>query len=101
MVERYIPNGEPLTEREHEIIINLAEEAVEVAHAAMKLLRFGKEDTNQNTGASNSYVLGLEIGNLVTMLELVAKEPLVIEADIDEGKAQKLKRLAKFTRHLP
>lgn len=99
--ERYVPNGTPLTEREHEIILNLAEEALEVSHAAMKLLRFGKEDIQPDSGASNSYMLGLEIGNLLTMLELAAKEPLVVEADVLEGQAQKLKRLAKFTRYLP
>lgn len=99
--KRYVPNGTPLSAREREIITHLAEEALEVAHAAMKLLRFGKEDTNPSTGASNSYVLGLEVGNLWTMVDLAAQSPLIIEADVTEGRSQKFERLKIYSRYLP
>lgn len=47
-----------------------AREAAEVIKNATKLLRFGNEATNPLTGASNSYELGMEIGNLGAMVDL-------------------------------
>lgn len=98
---RYEPKGEPLTPAEIEVLNNLQEEAAEVIKAASKLLRFGKEDIDPKTGGSNTYYLGLEIGNLVTMINLVGHRKLVLEADVEQGKADKLSNLSRFSRYLP
>lgn len=93
--------GEPLTEPQREVLENLIEEAAEVIKNATKLLRFGNEATNPLTGASNSYELGMEIGNLGAMVDLAIKYKLVIETDINTGMEQKSEKLSKWSRTLP
>lgn len=99
--ERYTSTGTPLTPREFEIVEQLAEEATEVAHAALKMLRYGKEDTNPHNGASVNYTLAKEVGNFAKIMDLAFDENLILKSDVQVGYVEKEERLRKYTQHLP
>lgn len=96
MSERYRPAGKPLTPYERELLTILAEEANEVAIAAIKLIRFGRESRPPERTTSNTTELGLEIGDLEWMITLASVEGLANEPDIKAGMARKRERLAYF-----
>jgi len=91
----YKPNGIPLTDYERELLTILAEEAAEVIQAATKLIRFGKEN-HPDTGKSNSEMLGLELGDLIYVADLVIDADLTQMRAIDDGRQRKLERLAHY-----
>lgn len=98
----YIPNGTPCSELEKEVLTILMEECCEVAVAASKLIRFGKEnrpDDGPQAGIANSVVLGREMGDLMCMLDRVAQIKLIDEKDWCDGYGAKLERLRKFMQH--
>jgi len=97
---RYVPNGTPLTPHEREILTILMEEACEVAIAASKLIRFGKEN-RPDSGVSNCRELGLEIGDLQHMVARARVLDMVRDADIHEGQVRKRERLAKYLQTEP
>lgn len=87
-----------LTEYEKELLIILMEECAEVIQTASKLLRFGYGNTNPANGVKNYRELGLEIGDLNSMIRCAMLAPLVFADDIEEGEARKMERLAKYMR---
>lgn len=102
LTKRYVSKGEPLNPQQLEILHNLIEEASEVIHAASKILRFGNEDTSPVSGASNTYELGLELGQLQFMIELItSSKGFVVSQDLDVGREQKFKNLAVYSEYLP
>lgn len=96
--EPYAFTGEPLTPYEAELLQILAEECNEVAIAASKLLRFGREK-NPTTGVSNIRDLGLETGDLQMVFARVLAADILRNADVVEGMERKEKRLAIYMRH--
>lgn len=92
---RYQPNGIPLTDYERELLVILMEECGEVIQAASKLIRFGKEN-RPDTGFSNSFVLGAEIGDLERVILMVIENDIVTLTSIEEGRQRKRERLAQF-----
>jgi hypothetical protein len=94
-MNRYKPNGTPLTDHERELLVILMEECAEVTQAASKLLRFGKEN-RPDSGVSNSAVLGLEIGDLQEMILMATNAGLVDRRDVGDGVQRKRERLAHF-----
>lgn len=100
-MSRYEPRGIPLTEVEAEVIDHLIEECAEVIHAASKVKRFGRENPHPELGISSTYALGLEVGDLISMVNLLAKYKLVEQSDVKDGEARKLERLARYSRLLP
>ncbi len=102
LIKRYKPLGEPLNPQQLEILHNLIEEAGEVVKAGCKILRFGNEDTSPISGASNTYELGVELGQLRAMIDLVtSSKGFVVPQDLDVGSEQKLKQLAVYSQYLP
>jgi len=95
MNERYKPNGTPLTDYEREMLVILMEECAEVIQAASKLIRFGKEN-RPDSGVSNTYALGAEIGDLTYMVELAVDAGVVRSTSIEEGRFRKRERLALY-----
>lgn len=93
---RYVPNGTPLTPHEAEILHCLQEECAEVIQAASKLLRFGKENRPDDTGAANTYVLAVEMGEVLCMLEMAAEIGLVDHKTVDANSMLKRQRLKYF-----
>lgn len=96
MSQRYHPSGKPLTPYERELLTILVEECNEVAIAASKMIRFGRDDHPPDNATPNTQQLGLEIGDLEWMVTLAALEGLVSERDISAGIARKREKLAYY-----
>jgi hypothetical protein len=95
-MERYQPNGTPLTDYEREALVILMEECAEVIQAASKLIRFGKEN-RPDTGEANSVVLAHEIGDLEATCTMVVNNTDMLHlTDIYNGRERKRSRLAHF-----
>lgn len=91
---RYKPSGIPLTEHEREVLVILMEECAEVALAASKLVRFGRE-TYPGYG-ENTAVLSTEFGELMCLVEMAQKLALMRGPEIHNGKLGKYERLKFF-----
>jgi hypothetical protein len=103
MIEKFTPkDGRPLDPYEREVLTILQEEAAEVIQAASKLLRFGEGVTNPVTGVTNTKELGLEIGDLRLMLQVLYESTEIVDPlDIGLGMRRKRERLAKFLQTTP
>lgn len=88
------------TPYEREMLLNTIEECAEVSQRVTKLLRFGALEAQ--TGHPNNTVrLGLEIGNLVEMIDVICKLGLVTADDIEIGRQEKRAKLPIYTRETP
>jgi len=74
-------------------LVHLFEEASEVIHMTSKIIRFGLKDRKKGQELSNQQRMGREIGNLLTMVELLVMAGDVLPADIEEGMRQKVEKL--------
>jgi len=93
---RFISPSPPPTEREREVAEVIAEEAAEVIQRATKLLRFGVHEVQPGQPYDNAWRLGLEIGDLVEIVELAVAEGLVQRDAIAAGRSRKRRQLATF-----
>lgn len=98
--ERYRPNGTPLTDHEREILGILQEECAEVIVAASKLIRFGKEN-RPDGGVPNTEELGLEVGDLLHMMERASRLGLLPGGAVAAGKMRKAERLRHYLQTEP
>lgn len=98
MVERYIAQSKPLTPYENELLTILIEECAEVAQAATKIMRFGRQERYPG-GLDNITKLGLEIGDLERMIELTKDAQFVKTRDVVEGQSRKAERLEQYMQH--
>jgi hypothetical protein len=94
-MNRYKPNGTPLSDYERELLVILMEECAEVTQAASKLLRFGKEN-HPDSGLSNSLVLATEVGDLEAIMSMIEEAHLVDRETVGNAAMQKRVRLAHF-----
>jgi len=107
--DRFISPAGPATAREREITEIVVEECAEIVLCAefirqapkviqrgTKLLRFGPEEIQPGQPHSNAYRLGLEIGDLLEIVDMAVREGLVSQEAIDAGRANKKRQLAKF-----
>lgn len=99
MIERYKPTGTPLTPYEDELLVNLVEECSEVIQAATKLLRFGKE--SYKGYGDNQERLGLEIGDVQTVLNKCLEIGLISPEVLLTGQARKEERLQRYMQNDP
>lgn len=102
MVEKYHPNHlAPITDYEREILTILQEEAAEVIMGISKILRFGKEDVNPSTGKTNTLELGLEVGDLMHMIDLVRGQGIIKFEDLVAGEKRKRCKLQIYLQSTP
>lgn len=94
-MDRYKPNGTPLTDYERELLVILMEECAEVTQAASKLIRFGKEN-HPDTGLCNTMVLETEIGDLGAIASMVEKAGLTSRYAVTVAAERKRAKLAHF-----
>ena len=88
---------EPLpTPRERELLVILIEECAEVQHRATKLLRFGRNEVQEGQPYSNMARLSQEVGDLVTMLDLLANVHLLDPEIVRIQMTEKTRKLAKY-----
>lgn len=96
MTGRYV-SAHPLpTDHEREILIILIEECGEVIQAATKLLRFGAQDGYPGSMSTNSQSLGMEIGELLHMVEMAETAGLIHEDSYKLGKRRKRDKVARY-----
>lgn len=89
------------TAREREILVILIEECAEVQKRATKALRFGLGETQPGHSYDNSGRLSLEVGDVLTTIDLARNEGILQATAIAEGKAHKLEQLAKYMQTEP
>lgn len=91
--------GTELTEFERHALLNLAEEANEVAQEAIKILRFGKHDLIPGAnGVTNTQKLSYEWGQLLHMASVVMSILPLDEHKVQDGFDDKRRR---FKDNLP
>lgn len=98
MSERYVSPHRLPTPRERELLTILIEEAAEVQKNTTKLLRFGARDIDPNAGdlVCNDARLGLEVGDVMAMVDLCIDAGLINPADIDAGRKAKRIKVERF-----
>ena len=87
-----------LTEREEGLLLNLIEEANEVAQMAAKYLRFGSDSFNPEDPEEtpNRILLAKEIGNLEHISLLMKREGFIDPGFVQRGRREKESRLEKY-----
>lgn len=96
MTDKYVSDGTPLTDYQRELLTILVEECAEVAQRATKALRFGLDETQPGQPFDNAQRLASEIGDLFCVLELMSKEGMISEDEIECGFENKERQLAKY-----
>lgn len=96
MPERFISPAAPPTPREREVTEILIEECSEVQKRGTKLLRFGPKEIQQGRSYDNAYRLGLEVGDLLEVVEMAVTEGLIPMEAIERGRADKRGQLKYY-----
>jgi hypothetical protein len=94
--DRFISPCDLPTPHEREVATVLIEECAEVQQRATKLLRFGVREVQPGQPHDNAYRLGLEIGDMLEVLDMAVRAGLVPPEAIAAGRANKRPRLAKY-----
>jgi hypothetical protein len=80
-----------------EILTVMAEECAEIIVEIMKIKRFGLNTQVPDTKLTNLDKLMKELGDFMAMYELLHKQKLFKEEQINEYKQQKFEKLKKFS----
>lgn len=92
---------EQVTPYQDEVLTILNEECAEVVQRACKSKRFGPHEIQPGQLFTNAWRLGLEVGDLLFMIELAKQAGLINEHAIAEGMRRKPQQLATYMRHQP
>lgn len=77
-------------------LVHLIEECAEVQHMASKCLRFGLDDFHPKREGVNRKMLGMEIGNLYYMVDLLTETGIIDTQDIWRGRESKQASLERW-----
>jgi NTP pyrophosphatase (non-canonical NTP hydrolase) len=72
-----------------ELLITTAEECAEVTQVISKILRFGIDDTHPVREKTNREELEVEIGDLMSMIDLLAEAGIIDVAKVHNAKLMK------------
>lgn len=89
-----------LTPKEHEALTILFEECSEVIQIIGKINRHGLESYHPKSGDSNRVELIKEIGDVFAAVELVVREGIVIQHQIDAARQDKISRYRQHPEYL-
>jgi hypothetical protein len=92
------PFAEP-SAAERELLNVLAEECAEVIQRATKMARFGRMEIQPGQSLKNAQRLGLEVGDLLVMIERCTAAGLIDAGSVEDGRINKAKQLAKYLQH--
>ena len=95
-VSRFRSPFPPPEGHQREVATVLIEECAEVQQRATKLLRFGVQEIQPGQDLNNATRLGMEIGDLLEVVDLAITAGLVSPASIELGRTNKRRQLAKF-----
>lgn len=85
-----------ITDRQREIMIITQEEAAEVVQEISKIFRFGIDDRHKD-GMTHREKLTAEVGDLLTMIDLMIDTRLIDPAQIEMAKQTKVQKLKKYS----
>lgn len=85
-----------LTEYEKHALLNMAEEANEVAQEVIKILRFGKHDIVPGTDYTNTEKLSYEWGQLLHMAAIVMSILPLDEMKVQDGYDDKRRNFKEY-----
>lgn len=88
---------------EQYLYMKLSEESSEISKECMKIMQFGLDSRNPDTGVSNIDALNMEINDLLAIIELLQDEGyFTFEKDEThiENKKLKVSRFRNFSRDL-
>lgn len=86
---------------ERELLDLLGEECNEIGQRCSKATRLGATEVQLSQPHDNAYRLGLEVGDLLHVLDLLVKRGQVDPAAFAVGRRNKARQLARFMRHNP
>ena len=83
----------PMEKKMNEILNILTEECAEVIQAISKTQRFGMDNTNPFSTETNREHLEQEIGDLLTMIDLLFVKGIINEENILKAQQRKIEKL--------
>jgi hypothetical protein len=95
-LKRYVSPHPLPTAHQAELLTVLSEEAAEIIVAASKMARFGRDDGYPGTLRTNSNDLGLEIGDLLEVVDRIIAAGLTTRDYIESGKRRKALKLEVY-----
>lgn len=101
MTERFVTSAPLPNAFEDELLKVFIEECLEAGIRALKAQRFGLDEVQPGQDASNRARLGHEIGDILTMTQLLVDWELVSDGDVEAGMNNKRKQLDRFFQNIP
>lgn len=101
MTERFITPATLPTAFEDELLKVFIEECLEAGIRALKAQRFGLDERQPEQQNKNSDRLGHEIGDILTMVQLLTDWGLVDDEAVEAGMNHKRKQLDKYFQNQP
>lgn len=86
-----------MRERAKDIMIITQEEAAEVIQEISKIFRFGMDEKHKD-GMSHRERLNTEVGDLLTMIDLLIEERVLDPVKLELAKQAKVTKLKKYSR---
>lgn len=86
-----------IDDRTREILIILQEEAAEVIQEISKIFRFGIDELHRD-GMTHRQKLTEELGDLLTMIDLLKDHRVVDPVPVEMAKQAKIQKLKKYSR---
>lgn len=100
-MDKYKSSEPPPTAHEREVLEILIEECAEVQQRATKALRFGPTETQPGQDWDNRFRLGIEIGDLMEIIDRAIRAGLVPQGSIEYGRQNKRVQLTQFMQTTP
>lgn len=86
-----------MNKQTHEVLIILQEECAEVIQGISKCFRFGLDNFKSNTGQTNVQHLEEELGDVVTMINILVESGIIDQRMIDAAAVSKIQKLKKWS----
>lgn len=99
--EQFVSPCPPPTPYEREVLEILIEECAEVIQRATKMLRFGVLEVQPKQDLNNAQRLSREVGDVTLMLDMAVEAGLIDEVEVEIGRNNKKRQLAKYMQHSP
>ena len=92
-----IRNEKIMNNKSREILLIAQEECAEVTQAISKIFRFGLEAKHPQRSETNKEHLSEEIGDLLTMIDLMVQEDMISWKEVLKAKEAKLEKLKMWS----
>lgn len=86
-----------INDKEHEILSITQEECAECIQAISKIFRFGFSSKHPDKSYDNREHLEEEVGDLLTMIDLLIMHNIVSSENVDIARMKKFKKLQRWS----